>query len=376
MMLRSLYLKRAINWFLRDHGENNKRLRSLILTPSEWDSVELLCGILLPFKVFSQRHESTSRPRIAEVFWTYENLFNELDELKSSVDEAIEQGKEWATNLEEALEAVTEKLQDYYGRTSHPFVYGDATILDPFMKEVVFMQEGLSGKDGHDWKRIYETACRQRYVAKYERKSQDTDTGSLVVSNGAVLPPVFESRKRKAEEIVEKRLGGLQDAIQGALKKRAKTNEFDRYIKADTIELASGSRDGLGWWKTNWKMCPNLSKMFRTSHAVPATSAGVERIFSMSGRMARTDRGKLSFDTISQSMQYKNYLQRKEKSFSQLEEQCIDDESEDEGIEDERLSAEEEKLQEDIRKHFLYKTSNLAGDKDEEDLYGPQPSSV
>jgi len=44
--------------------------------------------------------------------------------------------------------------------------------------------------------------------------------------------------------------------------------------------------------------------------AVPSTAAGVEREFSMSGRVATAGRAQLNPETITQVMMYKNHLLR------------------------------------------------------------------
>jgi hypothetical protein len=112
MMVRALYLKKAIDVFLIDG--NQKILGPLKLSASEWEGIELLASILLPFKVFSQRHQSTARPRIDQVFWTYETLFNRLDQLDTKIRSAVRRGQPHAANLQTVLSSMREKLSEYY----------------------------------------------------------------------------------------------------------------------------------------------------------------------------------------------------------------------------------------------------------------------
>jgi hypothetical protein len=52
------------------------------------------------------------------------------------------------------------------------------------------------------------------------------------------------------------------------------------------LHLSEGmSFDLLAWWKNHIKMWPNLAKMARQYLALPATSAGVERLLSNGGQM-------------------------------------------------------------------------------------------
>ena len=62
------------------------------------------------------------------------------------------------------------------------------------------------------------------------------------------------------------------------------------------------------WWKGSQSMYPKLSKMARDVLAVPATGAGVEREFSISGRVVTKQRNRLSPTTIRDIMQYKRWV--------------------------------------------------------------------
>jgi len=72
-------------------------------------------------------------------------------------------------------------------------------------------------------------------------------------------------------------------------------NEFSSYIQ---IKRDSSITDALEWWKGSQSMNPKLSKMARDVSAVPAMGAGVEREFSISGRVVTTQRNRLSPTTI------------------------------------------------------------------------------
>lgn len=62
--------------------------------------------------------------------------------------------------------------------------------------------------------------------------------------------------------------------------------EVDTYLALPQVSrLSTDGEDILNWWKSHAKMFPNLSKMARQYLALPASSAGVERLFSAAGRM-------------------------------------------------------------------------------------------
>lgn len=68
--------------------------------------------------------------------------------------------------------------------------------------------------------------------------------------------------------------------------------------------------DTLEWWKQNQVAFPHLAHIARDTFAVPATGAGVEHVFSKSGRVAAWTRFRLKPETICELMRFKEYLSR------------------------------------------------------------------
>ena len=82
-------------------------------------------------------------------------------------------------------------------------------------------------------------------------------------------------------------------------------NEFDSYTKSRRVK---GFKNPLQWWGTSSTFLPNMSAMAKDVYAVPATGAGVEREFSISGNIVDRRRNRLSPKTISDLMQYKRWV--------------------------------------------------------------------
>ena len=60
-------------------------------------------------------------------------------------------------------------------------------------------------------------------------------------------------------------------------------DELDKYLAdAEEPELDVNVLD---WWKAKENLWPNLAKMVKQYFAAPASSAGVERVFSAAGKM-------------------------------------------------------------------------------------------
>ena len=65
-------------------------------------------------------------------------------------------------------------------------------------------------------------------------------------------------------------------------------DEVERYLRLPQSALHNASghdQDILYWWKDHTPIFPFLSKMARHFLASPASSAGVERLFSKAGKM-------------------------------------------------------------------------------------------
>ncbi len=77
--------------------------------------------------------------------------------------------------------------------------------------------------------------------------------------------------------------------------------ELDAYFGLPTAAHVTKSGeefDVLEWWKTHSHIFPNLSKMARQYLAMPASSAGVERLSSAAGRMHSSFRKNTKEDTL------------------------------------------------------------------------------
>ena len=58
----------------------------------------------------------------------------------------------------------------------------------------------------------------------------------------------------------------------------------------------------LVWWKVKEKKCPNLAKMVKQYFAAPATSAGVEHLFSAAGKMHGDTQKNKKAETLEHSL--------------------------------------------------------------------------
>ena len=76
-------------------------------------------------------------------------------------------------------------------------------------------------------------------------------------------------------------------------------DELTKYLR---LPVEGADCDVLKWWKDNRKDFPHLAKMAREFLATPASTAGVERIFSACGQMHSDLRKSTSEQTLQHSL--------------------------------------------------------------------------
>ena len=335
MLARALFLRRAIDSFVDNDDDEKQPLTIYKLSKKEWNQASVIVTILLPFKITSQRLQATKRPGIDSVFWDYESLFNKIDAMKETFNLPEYADQEWAQELHAGVEKLSEKLQKYYNKTDAPFVYPDSCILEPIGKLILFKQERFGGGGGH-WAEQYKQNCRDRYISQYEPIEMSPQTLGKHLRDDSEDDDdpddyrMFLNRQNRTAVV---------------------TNEFDSYMSTPSPDKAMHT---LSYWKIKSVDSPHLGLMARDTLAVPATGAGVERIFSKSGRVASWSRARLQAATIRETMLYKDFLvrngnplndeqerekeERKEKHKKAMRKQIpqpIDRESEDEEDEEE-----------------------------------------
>src|SRR5436190_16996149 len=305
MLARALFLRKAIDHFVDDENEGDD-LSIYKLTRKEWDQAGVIVTILLPFKLTSVRLQAMKRPGIDMVFWEYESLFNKIDAIKSTFTQPEYHEKEWIQELHAGVEELSKKLQEYYSRTEHAFVYSDACILEPQGKLILFKQDRFGGDPVTDWASKYKQECRERFINNYE-------TISTIEVNNPRKHPHDDSSDE--DEVGDYRAYLHRHSRLLTISQ----NEFDLYI--DTPPPVKKIKT-LEYWKDHVSDFPRLKFMIRDTFAVPATEVGVERIFSRSGRVATWGRARLNGITITETMLYKEFLDRIGQSLDEQAEWC------------------------------------------------------
>jgi len=309
MMERVIYLHKAIDRYVLDNTGD-----LTIITKKEWELVELLCAFLWPFKHCTDALEATRKPEVDRVFWAYNRMFNEIDDFKATLERRQARRQPWSGVLLTALEGMSAKLRKYYKRTESPSVYVDAMVLHPRMKAAIF--------EGNDWDEgdadKYRAEVKARYLEGYAHLPVNA-TCPLPASTPAI------GSKRTADEMEDSDDDEYDQFRQ--LFPVAELDEFDKWMSAPRVDV----KLGLSWWRANHMRYPRLARMMRDQCAVPPSGSGVERVFSIAGRVATWQRNQLSPKSICRIMMYKNFMDRKGRMLEvsvESVENCYDDLSE------------------------------------------------
>ena len=276
MLQRALYLRRAIDMWTQSQPIFEK----LQISSHEWDMVEFLVQFLYPFMVANTTVQETAKPSLSDTWVVYEDLFDTLDDAKAALN-GLRVLPDWLKEAQTAIESMWTKLRKYYDKTDKPFAYVDATLLHPGLKKKFMKKAGYSA----DTIETYVKKAEMRFQKEYDATQPPPCVRRLAHRGKRRRPSTSESDSSDGMEC----------------------NEFSSYMQ---IKRDGNITDALEWWKGSQSMYLKLSKMARDVFAVPATGAGVEREFSISGRVVTKQRNRLSPTTIRDLMQYKRWVAR------------------------------------------------------------------
>ena len=268
-------------------------LKEFALSDREWELAEFLLRFLEPFRHATNSIQATERPSLHKTFVMYEKLYNNLKNVKAIFNK-MTTVPEWFDQVRNAIDQMWEKIKCHYSKTNKPSAYVDANILHPGKKLHLFKKKDSSFADIPGQAQIYEQEARARFD-KYYNHLEDKSLNPL--------NPVQSSNslKRKRTEDSDSDDDSDDDDTSAY-------NELDHYLRVKRDKLV---RDALPWWRTCHGMFPKMGLWYRDVAAVPASGAGVEREFSISGNVATKKRPRLRAKTISDTMMYKRWRARR-----------------------------------------------------------------
>lgn len=161
------------------------------------------------------------------------------------------------------------------------------TLLDPRFKNFDFKRASASMRaDAQKWLR---GSFQSNFAPRPERddakgyqqtKSSQSTMGST--SSSMCLVPGHTVHKATGFLDSDEEEGEEEDISEQPIEVTS-VGQVDKYLALPQVPQAPNF-DLLLWWKEHAHMFPDLARMARQYLALPATSAGVERVFSASGR--------------------------------------------------------------------------------------------
>ena len=286
----------------------------------DWTINEQGTAVLLPFADWTQHMQGTKYPTFPLVLPTVYVLidvvkpseplalsFPGVDAYELQPDEMHAGVLNARTNLHnDLLRRFVTELDPVFKRT-----YAIATLLHPWFKDYSFIDEySFIDQSDRVWAfRELETEWKFKWKPKPisapgssadppTASPQGTATPAPASAPATVAVAVGDIKKRKVT--LGKLLAGKVKVETPAKKDAPVKDELQAYLEAPietNLELKL-----LEWWKEKEKIWPHLAKMAKQFLAQPASSAGVERVFSAAGKMHDDLRKSAKDNTLEHSL--------------------------------------------------------------------------
>lgn len=269
------------------------------LDQEEWRQVEYLLLVTKPFYDFTSVLSKTRDVTVHHVFSIYNRLFTHLDDAEKKLKR---KAVPWKRRMLQALRSAKRKLLKYYTATdneSYGIVYAIATILCPSKKLRYFDNADWRGNNGNgeevDFTKHYREVLQKefkRYQLQFSQQTVPTDSQENVDAAQNELELLCEPETALRAEVDQR-----EDELTRYL---AKGNYSPITYTVRKLIYATGLTKGNPrlFWKEHEHEYPILAKIARDILSVPASGAGVERLFNCARDVCHYRRGQLKPDTI------------------------------------------------------------------------------
>lgn len=252
------------------------------LDQEEWRQVEYLLLLTKPFFDFTTMLSKTKDITAHNIYSIYNKLFSHLDIAEAKLKN---KGVIWKKRMLQALQTAKKKLSKYYTATDYePYgdVYALATIFCPSKKLRYFASTDWQGDV--NYVDHYQEVLKREFDRYRDILRRDSGAAiSLEISRGDIddndecdLDAACASQNQPLQELA-----------------KSDDDEIARYL-ARGLERQKPRL----FWKEHEKSFPTLAKMARDILSIPASGAGVERLFNCARDICHYRRGQLKPSTI------------------------------------------------------------------------------
>lgn len=269
MLSRAKRLRKTIDSYC--HEKDHEKFQ---LTANQWKQIDYLLCLLQPFHDFTNAMSKSQTATIHQVFDVYNSLFEHITLTKERLNQKT---VPWKKDMFKALEASHTKLRKYYWEMADintpPNLYAIGTMLAPSHKLQYFSS----------WGPDYQQKCQSMMKERIQSYQKLFDLQTLPkpqpISDSSDLTSLLSRQRPK--------------------KPQTDSDELDRYLSTGTVPI-----NPLVFWREHQKEYPTLARIARDTLSIPATSAGVERMFNYARDICHYRRGSLNEETISNLMMY------------------------------------------------------------------------
>ncbi|KAJ3571478.1 hypothetical protein NP233_g3729 [Leucocoprinus birnbaumii] len=210
-------------------------LREYKLSDEEWKIAGQLFESL---KIFKEATEFFSRKNVSNISWN----------------------KDYDMSIREALKLGQRTLNRYYSKTDMSEAYHIAMILDPQHKLEYMRQAG--------WPQPLIRKAEQLVRTEFKARSADSQAEGPMPSTSTPSTSSTSTPKNRFDHLAfTQKATGVSTEFE---------DEVTRYLSV----APHPCEDPIRWWYENQHTYPKLSRMARDFLSIPATSVGVERMFS------------------------------------------------------------------------------------------------
>ncbi|OQD93269.1 hypothetical protein PENVUL_c191G06382 [Penicillium vulpinum] len=245
----------------------------MLLDTQEWRQIDYLLQITRPFFDYTTELSKTKEVTTHLVFKIYNALFDHFFEA-----EALLKRKRvpWKSDMLKALIAGRLKLDEYYSQTDNlkGHIYAVGTMLAPNSRFQFFLSDNW---EPH-WRDTYRKSFQELLIPYQER---------LTMNQGSTNTPTIASSSSRLNMMLK------SDKISA----KPAGDEMTQYLDSDLIDI-----EPLQFWRENQSRFPAIALLARDILSIPATGAGVERLFNTARDVCHYRRGRLKSETIEELM--------------------------------------------------------------------------
>ena len=261
----------------------------MLLDTQEWRQIDYLLQITRPFFDYTTELSKTKEVTTHLVFKIYNALFNHFFEA-----EALLKRKRvpWKSDMLKALIAGRLKLDEYYSQTDNlkGHIYAVGTMLAPNSRFQFFLSDNW---EPH-WRDTYRKSFQELLIPYQERLTinQGSTNTPTIASSSSRLNMMLKSNKISAKPAGDEMTQYLDSGMFMIYFFPIQDNT-NIFILLDLIDI-----EPLQFWRENQSRFPAIALLARDIISIPATGAGVERLFNTARDVCHYRRGRLKSETI------------------------------------------------------------------------------